>query len=108
MGLTLFWILLAALADSYLAGLMQHYVCDFGAPTALLFIVGVLPLLSLTDSNPQYMQWGYLLRLLLFSALLYSILFHFFACFVNAGNGDIFNKIPRLFFHVKNWFLFLD
>ena len=108
MGFTLFWILLAALADSYLAGLMQHYVCDFGAPTAFLFIVGVLPLLSLTDSNPHYIQWGYLLRLLLFSALLYSILFHFFACFVNAGDGDIFNQIPRLFFHVKNWFLFLD
>lgn len=108
MGFTLFWILLAALADSYLAGLMQHYVCDFGAPVALLFAVGTLPLLSLTGSNPYYCQWGYLIRLVLFSALLYSLLFHFFSCFVNAGDGDVFRQIPRLFFHVKNWFLFLN
>ena len=108
MGFTLFWILLVALADSYLAGLMQHYVCDFGTPLAILFAFSALSLLSLTASNPRYAQWGYLVRLLLFSALLYSILFHFFACFVNAGNGDIFNRIPRLYFHVKNWFLFLN
>ena len=108
MGLILFWILLAVLTDSYLAGLMQHYVCDFGAAMALLFTLGTLPLFSLTKSNPHYYQWGYLLRLILFSALFYSIIFHFLACFVNAGDGDIFNQIPRLFFHVKNWFLFLN
>ncbi|MBQ1424690.1 MAG: hypothetical protein IIY98_00960, partial [Aeriscardovia sp.] len=108
LGFTLFWTILAVLADSYLAGLMQHYVADFGVPLALIFAGGALALLSLSFSHPGYVQWGYLLRLFLFSALLYSLLFHFFACFVNAGSGDIFNQVPRLYFHVKNWFLFLD
>lgn len=108
MGFTLFWAILAVLADSYLAGLMQHYVADFGVPLSLIFAGGALALLSLSFSHPGYVQWGYLLRLFLFSALLYSLLFHFFACFVNAGSGDIFNQVPRLYFHVKNWFLFLD
>ena len=108
MGFTLLWTILAVLADSYLAGLMQHYVSDFGAPLALIFACSSLVVLSMSSSNPKYSQWGYLLRLLLFSALLYSLLFHFFACFVNAGSGDIFNQVPRLYFHVKSWFLFLN